>query len=79
MQKCIYLLKLRRRRRRVSKDIVFAYLPTVWYSLSNKDSYKVGEGLYRSLINDVSLLEFTSLCLFSVGQTIGVVKSVENF
>lgn len=35
--------------------------------MSNKDSYKVGEGLYRSLINDVSLLEFTSLCLFFCG------------
>lgn len=33
MQKCIYLLKLRRRR--VSKDIVFAYLPTVWWKLIN--------------------------------------------
>ena len=51
----------------VDFDAYRTYAASAKRNLSNKDSYKVGEGLYRSLINDVSLLEFTSPCLFFCG------------
>ena len=51
----------------VDFDAYRRYAASVKRNLSNKDSYKGGEGLYRSLINDVSLLEFTSLYLFFCG------------